>query len=123
MVLPLSITRWSLFNHKTVSSAATFFAVSMFNLSGAMNVLLFLIVRPDLLLFYPPEEFSGSEIELRHASTIFPDAAKYHHNPQPTGTGFAEDVGNRVRNPALKRSGSSHIALSHVNSGPSLDDI
>ncbi|KAH9048332.1 hypothetical protein EDB84DRAFT_263787 [Lactarius hengduanensis] len=58
MVLPLTIARWSLFNHKEVSSAATFFGVSMFNLSGAINVLLFLIVRPQLLLFSPPEEFS-----------------------------------------------------------------
>jgi len=28
----------------------------MFSLSGAINVLLFLIIRPRLLLFAPPEE-------------------------------------------------------------------
>jgi hypothetical protein len=65
MVLPLSITRWLLFNHKKISSATTFFAVSMFNLSGAINVLVFLIVRPQLL-FSSLEEFSESEIELGH---------------------------------------------------------
>ncbi|KAN0138425.1 hypothetical protein V8E53_003888 [Lactarius tabidus] len=54
VVLPLTIARWSLFNHKKVSSAATFFGVSVFNLSGAINVILFLIVRPQLLLFSPP---------------------------------------------------------------------
>ncbi|KAI9453542.1 hypothetical protein BJY52DRAFT_1088953, partial [Lactarius psammicola] len=54
VVLPLSVVRWSLSSHKKVPSAATFFAVSMFNLSGAINVLLFLIVRPRLLLFSPP---------------------------------------------------------------------
>ncbi|KAH8990251.1 hypothetical protein EDB92DRAFT_1763981, partial [Lactarius akahatsu] len=51
VVLPLSVVRWSHFNHKKVPSMATFFGVSMFNLSGAVNVLLFLIVRPRLLLF------------------------------------------------------------------------
>ena len=28
----------------------------MFNLSGAINVLLFLIIRPQLLLFAPPKQ-------------------------------------------------------------------
>ncbi|KAF8274447.1 hypothetical protein EI94DRAFT_1713445 [Lactarius quietus] len=66
MVLPLSITRWSLFNDRKVSSAATFFGVALFNLSGALNVLLFLIVRPQLLLFSSPEteEFSEAGVEL-----------------------------------------------------------
>jgi len=64
MVLPLSIARWSLFNHKKVSSLATFFGVSVFNLSGAINVLLFLIVRPELLLFSPPEEVGGPGVVL-----------------------------------------------------------
>jgi hypothetical protein len=77
MVLPLSIARWSLFNHKKVSSAVTFFAVTMFNLSGAINVLLFLIVRPQLLLFSLPEELRESEIELQagQPSAIPPDTA------------------------------------------------
>ena len=56
VVIPLSVSRWLLFSHKSVPSAATFFGIIMFNLSGAINVLLFLIVRPHLLLFTPPEE-------------------------------------------------------------------
>jgi hypothetical protein len=36
----------------------------MFNLSGAINVLLFLIARPQLLLFPRPEKLGGPEIEL-----------------------------------------------------------
>ena len=66
MVLPHSITRWSLFNYKRVSSQATFFGVSVFNLSGAINVLLILIVRPasELLLFSPPEGVGYLEVEL-----------------------------------------------------------
>src|ERR1700761_1661420 len=56
MVIPLSISRWLKFNHKDVPSAALFFGEIMFNLSGAFNVLLFLFVRPHLLLFTPPEK-------------------------------------------------------------------
>jgi hypothetical protein len=56
VVLPISITRWLLFTNHHVSLAATLFAISMFYLSGAINVLLFLIIRPELLLFPRPEE-------------------------------------------------------------------
>ncbi|KAH9015979.1 hypothetical protein EDB84DRAFT_756844 [Lactarius hengduanensis] len=61
MVIPLSVARWLLFNHKKVPSAATFFGIIMFHLSGAINVLLFLIVRPRLLLFTPPEKLGRSK--------------------------------------------------------------
>jgi len=50
LVLPLSVARWSLFTHKNVPSAATFFAISVFYLSGAVNALLILIAKPHLLL-------------------------------------------------------------------------
>ena len=36
----------------------------MFNLSGAINVLLFLILRPHLLLFARPDSLSELGIEL-----------------------------------------------------------
>jgi hypothetical protein len=97
MVLPLSIARWSLFNHRKVSSAATFFGVTVFNLSGAINVLLFLIVRPQLLLFLPPEEYSESGIEVAQPSTssaISSDMAKYEPGVQLTVMGLMEDVGD-----------------------------
>jgi len=45
--------------HHNVPLAAIFFGVSMFNLSGAINVLLFLIIRPRLLLFPRPKELEG----------------------------------------------------------------
>ncbi|KAH9002022.1 hypothetical protein EDB86DRAFT_2827471 [Lactarius hatsudake] len=120
VVLPLSVVRWSLSSHKNVPSAAAFFAVSMFNLSGAINVLLFLIVRPRLLLFSPPEEFS--EAELGHPttdSTIFPDTAKYSHSQQPTGMGLADDAGDGVWNPIID---GNNVALSRINSRPSTVD-
>jgi len=69
IVIPLSISRWLQFDHKTVPPAAIFFGQIMFNLSGAVNVLLFLIVRPHLLLFTPPEKLVEPEVELANPST------------------------------------------------------
>ena len=97
MVLPLSIARWS--NSEKVPSAATFFAVSMFNLSGAINVLLFLIVRPRLLLFPHPDEFKGHEdVKLGRptGSAIFPDTPEYSQSPQPTRMAPMDDAENEI---------------------------
>src|SRR6266850_1371092 len=54
IVLPLSVVRWLAYNHKRVPSAATFVVMSMYSLSGAINVLLLVIVRPYLLLLTRP---------------------------------------------------------------------
>ena len=67
-------------SYHRVSSAATFFGVAMFSLSGAINVLLFLIARPGLLLFPRPKELPEPEIELARQginSPIFSDLAKF----------------------------------------------
>ena len=93
MVVPLSISRWLLFSHKNVPSAATFFGMIMFNLSGAINVLLFLIVRPHLLLFTPPEELVKPTVQLKNPTTssvLLPDA--HNLSPQPTGAELTNDV-------------------------------
>ncbi|KAI0254073.1 hypothetical protein BJV78DRAFT_1388661 [Lactifluus subvellereus] len=103
VVLPLSIARWSQFSHKSVSSAATFFGVSMYNLSGAINVFLFLAVRPQLLLFTPPEETIEPEIELARnsmSSAILPDTAAYNHSPQVTGRELVDNSEKQSRNSA-----------------------
>jgi hypothetical protein len=55
LILPFSVVRWSEYSHKSVPSAAAFFVMSMYNLSGAVNVLLLLVVRPYLLLLTRPE--------------------------------------------------------------------
>jgi len=55
ILLPLSVIHLSRLE-VNVPSAVVFFIASMFNLSGAINVLLFLFIRPQLLLFSPPEE-------------------------------------------------------------------
>jgi hypothetical protein len=61
----------------------------MFYLSGAINVLLFLIVRPRLLLFPRPKELDGRETQLTptHQGTgpaIVSDTEKSQHSPEPT---------------------------------------
>jgi hypothetical protein len=71
----------------------------MLNLSGAINALLFLIVRPHLLLFTPPEELGETNVELANLNTgsaMFPDVVKYEQSPQPTGTGVMDDVYDEV---------------------------
>ncbi|KAF8502191.1 hypothetical protein F5888DRAFT_1918898 [Russula emetica] len=93
VVLPISISRWLLFTHHHVSSAATFFANSMFYLSGAINVLLFLIIRPELLLFRRPEELAEPEIELAPQGTgpaIVSDTEKFQHSPEPTSAALGD---------------------------------
>ena len=60
-----------------MSLATTFFAEIVYNLSGAINVLLFLIVRPKLLLFPPPEDFTEPETAILGRPTT-DSAAKYH---------------------------------------------
>ncbi|KAI0058572.1 hypothetical protein BV25DRAFT_1786561, partial [Artomyces pyxidatus] len=55
LVLPLSVVRWITFRTQlSVPSAATFCVVFLFSLSGACNVLLLLLTRPQLLLFGTP---------------------------------------------------------------------
>ena len=91
MVVPLSISRWLLFSHKHVPSAALFFGQIMFNLSGAINVLLFLIVRPHLLLFTPPEELVKPVLEHPTTSSVLlPDVD--NRSPQPTGAELTNEV-------------------------------
>ena len=53
----------------------------VFNLEGATNVLLFLIVRPQLLLFYDPD--IGQPLAPDTSSMISNNTAKDNHGPQP----------------------------------------
>ena len=115
LVLPTSIARWSEFNHKEVPLAASFFADFVFSLSGAVNVLLFLTIRPQLLLFSNPEEFVELEaVELSHPT--FGSAMSL----QSTGMRLVNDGGGRAWNPSV---GSNSVALSRIDSSPRIDDI
>ncbi len=90
----------------------------MFNLSGAINVLLFLIIRPQLLLFPRPDSdgfFAEPEIELAPqvtGSAIFSDIAKFQHSPEPTSAALLVDEGSR-----------NSAAQSRVSIRPKSDDI
>jgi len=116
IVLPLTIARCLQFNHHNVPSAATFFGLSMFYLSGAINVLLFLIVRPRLLLFPRPKELDGQQTQLTPTPqgtgpAIFSDTEKLQHSPEPTSA-------------ALDNGGSGDSTTpSHVKSKRISDDI
>ena len=93
MVIPLSISRWLKFSHKNVPSAALFFGEIMFNLSGAINVLLFLIVRPHLLLFTPPGELVEPMVEHANPTTSSVLLPGVHiHSPKSTGAELTNDV-------------------------------
>jgi hypothetical protein len=86
----------------------------MFNLSGAINVLLFLIVRPRLLLFPRPEKLAEPDMELAPQDTstaIFSDIAKFQHSPEPTSAALL-DQGSR-----------NSAAQSRVSSRRISDDI
>ncbi|THH10514.1 hypothetical protein EW145_g1272 [Phellinidium pouzarii] len=71
IVLPLSVTRWVSFSRtgtSSVPSAATFAATFLFGLSGAVNVILILSTRPNLLLFNCESEPSlAGDREMRTA--------------------------------------------------------
>lgn len=105
-----------------MSSAATFFGVSVFNLSGTINVLLFLIVRPQLLLFSPPDDFIEADAaslgQPTTGSALFNDTTEiYHHSPQPTGRAPVDDG---EWEPPLD---GNNVALSRIESIPRSDVI
>jgi hypothetical protein len=97
------------FNNHNVPSAVTFFVVSIFYLSGAINVILFLVVRPKLLLFPRPKQLGEQKVERTSQEdtgpAIFADTENFHRSPEPTS-------------PALWDGGSNY-----VNSGRISDDI
>jgi hypothetical protein len=81
------------FGHHNVPPAVTFFVVSIFYLSGAINVVLFLITRPQLLLFPRPKEIDGQEMELTQEYTgpaIFSDKETFQRSPEPTSAALGD---------------------------------
>ena len=88
----------------------------MFNLSGAINVLLFLIIRPQLLLFPRPEILVEPDMELAPpqgtSTAIFSDIAIFQHSPEPTSAAPLVDEGSR-----------NSAAQSRVSSRRISDDI
>ena len=118
IILPVSITRWSSFGSKDVPSAATFFSVSLHDLSGAINVLLFLVVRSELLLFTPPERVPESKfVDPSTSPAILTETINYNLSPQPTGRELA---GDREWNPPHD---PNDVALSPIEPRPRLEEL
>ena len=114
VVLPLSVSRWLLFGNHSVPSAATFFSVTMFNLSGAINVLLFLIVRPHLLLFTRRAKLAEPEMEILpqgSGQAIFSDIATFQQSPEPTSAALPDEG-------SIKSAAKPHVSPRRIS-----DDI
>jgi hypothetical protein len=91
------------FGHHNVPSAVTFFGVSIFYLSGVINVVLFLIARPQLLLFPRPEELAEPDMELAPQGTdppILSDTAKFQHSPEPSSATLVYEGSRRSATPS-----------------------
>lgn len=92
----------------------------MFNLSGAINVLLFLVIRPQLLLFPRPkalvESDTEQDMELEElapqgtSSAVFTDVAQFQHSPEPTPAALLTDEGFRESS-AQARFSSDRISV------------
>lgn len=77
------------------------FGQSMLNLSGAINVFLFLIIRPNLLLFPPPEMPTELETQMsdpKTSSAILLNTIQYEHSPKTGDVGVAEEIDKRSWN-------------------------
>jgi hypothetical protein len=90
----------------------------MFYLSGAINVLLFLIIRPRLLLFPRPEGLAEPEVELAPPPqgtdpANFSDTEKSQHSPEPTSAAL----------PVGDEDSRDSATPSHVESRRKLDDV
>ena len=61
VIIPLSVVRWisGFGGNRHVPSAATFFAIFLYNLSGAFNALLFLLTRSELFLLGNNSSYLG----------------------------------------------------------------
>jgi hypothetical protein len=96
--------------HHNVSPATTLGVFTVFNLSGAIDVLLFLIVRPQLLLFPRPEKLAEPDIQLAPHGTN----SEYfsEHNSEPTSAALLVDEGSR-----------NSAAETLVSSGRMSDDV
>jgi hypothetical protein len=94
------------FKHHYVPSAVIFFVVTIFNLSGAINVILFLIIRPRLLLFPRPKQLDEWEIQSTPqedtgvAIQVFSDAEKFQSSSESTSGSAALGYGDSKKDSA-----------------------
>jgi hypothetical protein len=98
----------------------------MFNLSGAVNVLLFLIIRPRLLLFSSPESLKVAEPEaqMSHLNTgsILLDTVQFKQSPETAEMSLGDHSEERPQNFTSEGS-RNHETPSHIASTQIVDDI
>jgi hypothetical protein len=67
----------------------------MFYLSGAINVLLFLIIKPGLLLFPRPRQLDEQEMELTPqedtGAANSSVTAEFQHSPEPSSASLGDE--------------------------------
>jgi hypothetical protein len=76
----------------------------MFYLSGVINVLLFLIIRPGVL-FPRPEELRVVEPEMELAPqgtdpAIISDTVRFQHIPEPTSAALGDGRSGNIETPS-----------------------
>ncbi|KAF7376476.1 hypothetical protein MSAN_00063300 [Mycena sanguinolenta] len=113
LVLPLSIVRWIAFTQGPMPSAATFAVISMYGLSGAVNVALLLKTRPNSVLFGGGD--AGRDDDVGRAPSLSPNA-----DVTSTYSEFRVRVPGRGSRESAWRSGdSSRLELGRL---PSRED-
>jgi len=79
LILPLSVVRWIAFvqerggGENRIPSSATFTVISIYGLSGAFNVILFVVTRPESILFRRRKDLA-----------ILPESSIHMHKQEPT---------------------------------------
>jgi len=111
VILPNTVARYLQFSHHRVPSAATFFGTSMFHLFGAVDVALFLIARPGLLLFHRPKldflDEEEAQLELsRQSSGPGPETVQAVQSLRETHLSSAESPLGRDPVPEVVKFGS-----------------
>ncbi|KIM83330.1 hypothetical protein PILCRDRAFT_819583 [Piloderma croceum F 1598] len=94
IVLPLSVVRWITgfgTNTHQMSSVATFIVISIYSLSGALNAMLFLLTRSDLLLLGNTSSVPSKGLGLA------PGIALAVGTDRPSGATDADSTRSRIK--------------------------
>jgi hypothetical protein len=115
--MPLSVARWLEAGHRREPSAALFFGDSMFNLSGAINVALFLFSQSQLLLFGPPV-FEPELVPTQPATDPVDQSPRWQLNGVNLGNDFQElrsiQTSERSRNSMVQPGDNSSQGLHDI---------
>ncbi|KAF9050156.1 hypothetical protein BJ165DRAFT_1525431 [Panaeolus papilionaceus] len=132
-VIPNSACRWATFQGANVPYQLTLAANSIYNLSGTINLLLFLVTRPQLVVgpakptteaerprVTPRRSAHGhlADVSITHSATMSPDLERYSPQPFEPPCVLAENtlamspVSHHTSSPGASGSRGSHHFLS-----------